>query len=171
MNPFTSRKSGRSKRGLITRSSEASYLLMMFSLKKRRGSMPSGCCRRAYLACVVVHSIHGVVTGHLLIIGRSQGTPETDGLIGARRRGEDSGLIRHVPMDWPPGTPGTTGNDTLDSGDGLADAGDSWWRRRRSRFFGVENQRQQELAVINGFYATRHASRLNSQRRIVQSQS
>ena len=60
------------------------------------------------------------------------------GLIGGgARRGEDSRLIRHDPMDWTVGTFGTVGNDALDAGDCLADArdcladaGDSWERRR-----------------------------------------
>ena len=38
--------------------------------------------------------------------------------------------MRHDPMDWTVGTFGTVGNDALDAGDCLADAGDSWERRR-----------------------------------------
>ena len=59
----------------------------------------------------------------------SQEAPETDGTHWLWRWCEDSGLIRHDPMDWTTGTPGNAGNDTLDSGDCLADAGDSWKRR------------------------------------------
>ena len=33
-------------------------------------------------------------------------------------------------MDWTVGTFGTVGNDALDFGDCLVDAGDSWERRR-----------------------------------------
>ena len=33
-------------------------------------------------------------------------------------------------MDWTVGTFGTVGNDALDAGDCLTDAGDSWERRR-----------------------------------------
>ena len=73
------------------------------------------------------------VSGQRLIIGRPQGTPETDGTHWRRRWGEDSRLIRHVPMDWTTGTPGTAGNDTLAPGDWLADAGDSGKRRLRVR--------------------------------------
>ena len=38
--------------------------------------------------------------------------------------------MRHGPMDWTVGTFGTVGKDALDSGDCLADSGDSWERRR-----------------------------------------
>ena len=50
-------------------------------------------------------------------------------------RARTHGLMRHGPMDWTVGTFGTVGNDALDagtlgdrfdSGDGLADYGDSW---------------------------------------------
>ena len=44
----------------------------------------------------------------------------------ARRTGARThGLMRHDPMDWTVGTFGTVGNDALDAGDCLADAGDS----------------------------------------------
>jgi hypothetical protein len=69
----------------------------------------------------------------LIDIGRSQGMPETDGTHWRRRWGEDSRLIRHDPMDWTTETPWTVGNDALDSGDWLADAGDSLKRRAFGR--------------------------------------
>ena len=64
--------------------------------------------------------------------GPYEGCLRPTGLIGARCWGEDSGLIRHVLMDWTTGTPGTAGNGTLAPRDWLADAGDSW----RCRAFG-----------------------------------
>ena len=91
-------------------------------------------------------------------IGRSQGTPETAWTHWRRRWGEDSRLIRHNPMDWTTGTPGTAGNDTLDSGDWFANAGDSWKRRRRSCVLALKTKGSRNWLLSMGDRLPRSAS-------------
>ena len=81
------------------------------------------------------------VIGQPLILAGTVRTPGTVGTGWQRRGGEDSRLMRHVPMDWTVGTFGTVGNDALDAGDCLADAGNSLGAPPSRRHLSAEKKR------------------------------